>query len=198
MLHPSRIKPEAADALIVVDVQNDFLPGGSLAVPQGDAVVPVLNDVIAEFEQRGLPIFATRDWHPENHCSFHAQGGPWPPHCVAGTEGAAFSPALSLPASAAIVSKATTADKDAYSGFAGTELDRLLRLAGVNRVFVGGLATDYCVLNTVRDARSCGYDVVLLLDAVRAVELNPGDSDKAIAEMKQLGANAVRWQPVAA
>ena len=111
---------------------------------------------------------------------------------------AAKSAALRLPASAAVVSKATTADKDAYSGFAGTELDRLLRLAGVKRVFVGGLATDYCVLNTVRDARGFGYEVVLLLDAVRAVEVNPGDGDKAIAEMKRLGANVIPWQPASA
>lgn len=179
------------DALIVVDVQNDFLPGGSLAVPDGDAVVPVLNAAMAEFEQRGLPIFATRDWHPANHCSFRAQGGPWPPHCVAHSEGAVFAPALRLPAAATIVSKATTADKDAYSGFSGTDLDRLLRAAGVRRVFVGGLATDYCVLNTVRDARASGYEVVLLLDAIRAVDVNPGDGDRAIAEMKQLGAQAV-------
>ncbi len=185
---------KGGDALIIVDVQNDFLPGGGLAVPDGDAVVPVLNAVIGEFERRGLPIFATRDWHPANHCSFRAQGGPWPPHCVAESSGAAFAPALRLPVAATIVSKATTADKDAYSGFSGTELDRLLRAAGVRRVFVGGLATDYCVLNTVRDARACGYDVVLLLGAIRAVDVNPGDGNRAIAEMKQLGAEAMAWQ----
>lgn len=180
------------DALIIVDVQNDFLPGGSLAVPDGDAVIPVLNAVIGEFERGRLRIFATRDWHPANHCSFRAQGGPWPPHCVAESSGAAFAAALRLPAAATIVSKATTADKDAYSGFSGTDLDRLLRSAGVRRVFVGGLATDYCVLNTVRDARVCGYEVILLLDAIRAVDLSPGDGDRAIAEMTRLGAEAVR------
>jgi nicotinamidase/pyrazinamidase len=198
MSHPYATEPRVGDALIVVDVQNDFLPGGSLAVPDGDAVVPVLNEAMAAFERRGLPIFATRDWHPANHCSFRAQGGPWPLHCVAGSVGAAFASALRLPATATIVSKATTADKDAYSGFSGTDMDRLLRAAGVRRVFVGGLATDYCVLNTVRDARACGYDVVLLLGAIRAVDVSPGDGDKAIAEMIQLGTEAVAWQPAAA
>lgn len=194
MSHPNATEPRSGDALVIVDVQNDFLPGGSLAVSQGDAVVPVLNAAIAEFERRGLSIFATRDWHPANHCSFLAQGGPWPPHCIADSRGAAFSPALRLPAAATIVSKATTADKDAYSGFAGTELDRLLLAAGVRRVFVGGLATDYCVLNTVRDARAYGYEVLLLLDAIRAVDVNPGDGERAIAEMKRLGAAPMAWQ----
>lgn len=190
MTGPGLVKPRPGDALIVVDVQNDFLPGGSLAVPGGDLVVPVLNAVIAEFARLSLPIYATRDWHPADHCSFKAQGGPWPPHCVAGTLGAEFAPGLTLPPSAHIISKATTAEKDAYSGFAGTELDRLLREAGVKRLLVGGLATDYCVLSTVRDGRRGGYDLVLLLDAIRAVDVHPGDGDKAIAEMRQLGAVA--------
>ncbi len=179
------------DALIIVDVQNDFLPGGSLAVPEGDRVVPVLNRYIELFHSRGLPIYATRDWHPADHCSFEAQGGIWPPHCVAGTEGAAFAPDLRLPEDAVIVSKATTADKDAYSGFEGTDLAQRLRAQHVQRVFVGGLATDYCVLNTVRDALAAGFQVRVLRGAIRAVNVKPGDGQRAEAEMTELGARFV-------
>jgi nicotinamidase/pyrazinamidase len=182
------IRLGTGDALIVVDVQNDFLPGGSLAVPEGDRIVPVLNAYIAAFRQAGLPVVATRDWHTPDHCSFRAQGGPWPPHCVAGTPGAVFAPGLELPREAWTVSKATTAQADAYSGFEGTDLDGRLREAGVGRVFVGGLATDYCVLNTARDALALGYRTVLLVDAIRAVDVRAGDGERAIAEMKGLGA----------
>jgi nicotinamidase/pyrazinamidase len=192
------ISPRPGDALIVVDVQNDFLPGGSLAVPDGDGVVAPLNALIETFETRGLPIFATRDWHPQNHCSFHARGGPWPPHCIAETPGAQFAAGLRLPASAIIVSKATTPDKDAYSGFGDTELDVLLRKADVQRLFIGGLATDYCVLNTVRDALSLGYEVMLVNDAVRAVNVEPGDGERAIDQMRELGAIPVESDQVSA
>ncbi len=176
------------DALLIVDVQNDFLPAGRLPVPRGDEVVPVLNLVGALFEERGLPAFATRDWHPEAHCSFREQGGPWPPHCIAGTFGAAFPENLRLPRSTVVVSKATRVDRDAYSGFEQTELDGLLRRAGTDRLFVGGLATDYCVLNTVRDGLALGYAVVLLTDAVRAVDVQPGDGARALEQMQRLGA----------
>ncbi|HWQ40357.1 MAG TPA: nicotinamidase [Burkholderiales bacterium] len=185
---PSTLRPRAGDALIIVDVQNDFLPGGALAVPRGDAVIAPLNRYAALFERQGLPVFATRDWHPANHCSFREQGGPWPPHCIADTPGAQFAPGLRLPASARIVSKATSAERDAYSGFAGTDLDAQLRRADVRRVFVGGLATDYCVLNTVKDARALGYEVVLLQDAIQAVDVQPGDGRRAQEEMQRLGA----------
>ena len=190
---PSDIQPialHAGDALVVVDVQSDFLPGGSLAVPRGDEVVAVLNGCLAAFRRSGLPVVATRDWHPGDHCSFRQQGGPWPPHCVAGSQGAGIAPSLQLPTDAIVISKATQQQSDAYSGFEGTELDRLLRQAGVARIFVGGLATDYCVLNTVRDALKLGYDVVLLLDAIRAVDVHAGDGGRAIAEMLQAGAMA--------
>jgi len=183
-----RIALNHADALVIVDVQNDFAPGGSLAVPHGDEVVPVLNRYVEAFDAAGLPVFATRDWHPADHCSFKARGGPWPSHCVAGTQGAGFVPDLALPASATSVSKAAERDRDAYSGFAGTGLEADLRRRGVKRVFVGGLATDYCVLNTVRDARGLGFEVVLLTDAVAAVNVTPGDGPKALAEMLRLGA----------
>jgi len=180
--------PRQGDALLVVDVQNDFLPGGALAVPEGDRVIPLLNAYAGRFSAAGLPVFATRDWHPPDHCSFQAQGGPWPPHCMAGSPGAALAADLQLPEGSTLVSKATTADKDAYSGFEGTDLAQRLDHAGVKRVFVGGLATDYCVLNTVLDAVENGFAVVLLTDAVRAVEVRPGDGAAAIARMLAAGA----------
>lgn len=189
---------QAGDALILVDVQLDFLPGGSLAVPHGDEVVPALNRYIAVFRGLTFPIVATRDWHPPDHCSFRAQGGPWPPHCVAGSAGAHFATLLDLPCEAHIVSKATSRDRDAYSGFEGTGLDDWLRRAGASRVFVGGLATDYCVLNTVRDALRFGYATFLLLDAVRAVDVAAGDGARAIDEMRRLGAMAIEYGQVAA
>lgn len=184
----ARIIPGANDALIVVDVQRDFLPGGALGVARGDEVVAPLNEAARAFERAGRPIFASRDWHPPDHCSFKARGGPWPPHCVAGTAGAGFADALALPASAIVVSKATTADADSYSAFGGTDLAAKLRRLGVSRLVVGGLATDYCVLNTVLDARAQGFGVLVLADAVRAVEVAPGDGERAMAKMKQAGA----------
>ena len=182
------VELQDGDALIVVDVQNDFLPGGNLAVPQGDDVVPVLNAYIDLFLTKGLPIIATRDWHPDNHCSFQAQGGLWPPHCIADTPGAEFAAGLRLPSEFMIISKATAEDKDAYSGFENTELEALLRSHGVRRVFVGGLATDYCVLNTVRDALENRYQVYVLKDAIRAVNVHADDGEKAEQQMTAKGA----------
>jgi nicotinamidase/pyrazinamidase len=199
MADPSgKITLGAHDALIVVDVQVDFLPGGRLAVPDGDAVVPVLNRYLAAFAARGLPVYATRDWHPADHCSFRARGGPWPPHCIADSPGARFAAGLALPPATTVVSKATTADTDAYSGFEGTDLDARLRTAGVRRVLVGGLATDYCVLNTVRDARRLGYEVCLLRDAIRAVNVQPDDGARAETEMQRLGARPLTLDALAA
>lgn len=192
------IRLQRGDALVLVDVQLDFLPGGSLAVPRGGEVVPALNRYIAVFRGLTFPVVATRDWHPPDHCSFRAQGGPWPSHCIAGTDGARFAPLLDLPCEAYIVSKATASDRDAYSGFEGTDLDGWLKRAGVARVFVGGLATDYCVLNTVRDARRLGYATFLLLDAVRAVDATPGDGARAVAEMRDLGAIPIEVGSLAA
>jgi len=186
------ISPRPGDALIVVDVQNDFLPGGALAVPAGDEVVPVLNRYLQRFQARGLPVYATRDWHPPDHCSFRDQGGPWPPHCVAGSPGAEFAADLALPEDAVVISKATAPDREAYSGFQDTDLAGRLRAQGVRRLFVGGLATDYCVLNTVRDALAAGFEVVLLEDAVRAVDLHPGDGERALEEMRDQGARVIR------
>ncbi|MGH8129869.1 MAG: nicotinamidase [Steroidobacteraceae bacterium] len=182
---------DSGDALIVVDVQRDFLPGGALGVPAGDEVVEPLNRAIESFERARLPVYYSRDWHPPDHCSFKAQGGPWPPHCIAGTAGAGFAPELRVSKHAIVISKATTAEADAYSAFQGTTLAEKLRAAGVRRVFVGGLATDYCVKATVLDARNQGFDVELLGEAVRAVEVEPGDGRQAIEEMLQQGAHLV-------
>jgi nicotinamidase/pyrazinamidase len=176
----------AADALLLVDVQHDFLPGGALPVARADEVVPVLNGWIARFARQGRPVFATRDWHPPNHCSFLPQG-PWPVHCVAGTAGAALASALRVPPDAILVDKGGEPQRDAYSGFAGTGLAEQLRERGVGRLFVGGLATDYCVLHTVEDAVALGFGVVVIADAVRAVDAHPGDGAAAIAHMRALG-----------
>lgn len=188
---------QPGDALVVVDVQNDFV-SGSLAVPGGAEVIAPLNGYIAAFEAHGLPVIATRDWHPANHLSFRARGGPWPPHCVAGTPGAEFAPALLVPQAALRVSKATEPERDAYSGFEGTGLDAALKRLGVRRLFVGGLATDYCVLRTVLDAIAHGYRTCLLADAIRAVNVRPGDGERAEAEMRNAGAVALTLGDIAA
>jgi nicotinamidase/pyrazinamidase len=188
MQNPPDSTPRSGDALMVVDIQNDFLPGGALAVLQGNRVMAPLNRYIGLFHDRGLPIFATRDWHPEDHCSFQAQGGPWPPHCIAGTPGAEFPPDLELPEETVVISKATAPGLEAYSGFEGTDLARRLREAGVGRVFVGGLATDYCVQATVSDALKAGFDALVLTDAVRAVAVHPGDGQRALEAMRRAGA----------
>jgi len=182
---------QVSDALLVVDMQNDFLPGGALAVPGGDEVIPMLNRYIALFEQRELPVFASRDWHTPDHCSFKPQGGAWPPHCVANSPGAEFAPGLDLPATTVGVLKGARQDRDAYSAFEGTDLSQRLQRAGVKRLFIGGLTTDYCVLNTVRDALKLGFDICLLRDAIRAVDVQPGDGERAEAEMLRLGAKTV-------
>jgi nicotinamidase/pyrazinamidase len=176
------------DALLIIDVQNDFLEGGGLAVPGADEIIPVINSYIEIFKRASLPIFASRDWHPADHCSFQQYGGPWPSHCVAGTFGAEFSADLKLPPHTRIISKATNVEKEAYSDFDETDLTDQLKSLGVRRLFVCGLATDYCVLNTVRDALARNYNVMLLQDAIRAVNLKPDDGDKARAEMRALGA----------
>jgi nicotinamidase/pyrazinamidase len=176
------------DALLVIDMQVDFLPGGKLGVPNGHAVLAPVNRLLSLFDSRDFPIYASRDWHPANHCSFALRGGPWPPHCVAGTPGAAFSEQLDLPAGAVVVSKADTLDVDAYSAFNGTSLAARLHARGVRRVVVCGLATDYCVLNTVVDARENGFEVIIVPEAMRAVDVAPGDGERAIARMTALGA----------
>jgi len=184
---------QSKNALIVVDVQNDFCPGGALPVTEGDQVVSPLNRYIAKFEQAGSPIFATRDWHPVKTSHFNTSGGPWPPHCIQGSPGAEFHPALKLPSETVIVSAGMGPDEDGYSGFLGRDangnkLVDLLRQRGVQRIFVGGLATDYCVKHTVLDGLKEGFKVVLLTDSVRGVNLQPDDSARAIKEMLNAGA----------
>lgn len=180
-------------ALVLVDVQNDFCPGGALAVPHGDEVVEPLNREIERFRRSGRPIVASRDWHPDQTTHFQSGGGPWPPHCVQNRSGAAFHPELKLPPEAIVVSKGTGATEDAYSAFDARDesdrpLDDVLRERGARRLFVGGLATDYCVRATVLDALRLGYDVTLLAEAIRGVDVRPGDSDRAIEEMRSAGA----------
>ena len=191
------IRPGSGDALIVVDVQNDFVTG-SLAVPGAAAVVRPLNRALARFAAQGLTVCTTQDWHPADHASFAAQGGPWPEHCVAGTAGAALVAGLVLPPTTAATFKGTRRDADAYSAFSGTSLADELRRRQVRRVFVGGLATDYCVLNTVRDAIASGFDVVVLADAIRAVDVRPGDGVRAASEMRELGASFATTDEVCA
>jgi nicotinamidase/pyrazinamidase len=177
-------------ALIVVDVQNDFCPGGALAVAQGDEVVAPLNKLVEEFLERGEPVFKSRDWHPEKTRHFAAYGGTWPVHCVQRTKGAEFHPELIDDMHIRIISKGL-GDEDSYSAFDGTDLALQLRRLSVEEVWVGGLATDYCVKNTVLDALKEGFRVKALENAMRAVELKPGDGERALAEMRAAGAEVV-------
>jgi nicotinamidase/pyrazinamidase len=174
-------------ALLVVDVQNDFCPpSGSLAVPRGDQVVPVINRLAERFSR----VVTTQCWHPPDHCSFQAQGGPWPPHCVAGTGGAELHPGIKLSPVHRVL-KGTLSQKDAYSGFDGTDLLDWLRTQGVDTVFVTGLATDYCVRATALDARNAGLMVYAVTDACRGVEVRPGDSERAWRDLLEAGVRLV-------
>jgi nicotinamidase/pyrazinamidase len=175
-------------ALIVVDVQVDFCPGGALAARYGDQVVPRLNRIIRAFEELGLPVFFTRDWHPLDHVSFRSKSGPWPPHCVQGSPGAKFHPELEVPRDAEVVSKGDRPSEEAYSGFQGTDLEARLKRLEVGELFIGGLATDYCVKETTLDALRAGFTVVVLKDCVRPVDVKPGDGARALADMQKAGA----------
>ena len=180
-------------ALLIVDVQNDFCPGGALAVKDGDQVVAPLNREIERFRAAGRPIVASRDWHPAETTHFVGGGGRWPPHCVADQPGAAFHAALRLPPDAIVVSKGSGPTEDAYSAFeardaAGRRLAEILRQQGVRRLVVGGLATDYCVRASALDALGQGLQVELLREAIRGVDVNPGDSERALAELAAAGA----------
>ncbi len=186
----------AGDALLIVDVQRDFTPGGALPAPDGDRIVPVLNEYARRFAARGLPVFASRDWHPPQTAHFLAFGGPWPPHCVQNTEGAAFHPDLALPDGAHVVSKGMDPVDHGYSAFEavlddGRSLDRALADLAVRRLFVGGIATDYCVRASVLDAAIHGYVPVLLLDAIKGIDVEPGDVDRALDEMARAGARTI-------
>jgi nicotinamidase/pyrazinamidase len=183
---------EQGDALLLVDPQNDFCPGGSLAVAGGDQVMPVLNRWAAAAERSGIPVFVSRDWHPGQTTHFVTQGGIWPPHCVAGTPGAEFHPGLQLPASSIVVSKGMGETEDAYSAFQardshGRPLVELLRERGVRHIYVMGLATDYCVKESSLSAATEGFRVTVVTDGIRAVNLQPEDGDHALAEMRSAG-----------
>jgi nicotinamidase/pyrazinamidase len=175
------------DGLIVVDVQNDFCPGGALAVPDGDAVVAPINRLMEE-----VPFtVATRDWHPPDHHSFAQHGGRWPVHCVQESSGAELHPKLHRSEIDAVVDKGQNLDDEGYSGFGGTELERLLRERDVDTVHVAGLALDYCVRATALDARRLGFRVVLHREATRGIDAEPGDEDRALEEMREAGVEVV-------
>jgi nicotinamidase/pyrazinamidase len=166
--HPKEcLRP--GDALLIVDVQPDFCPGGALPVPEGDAVIPELNRWIEAAGERGVPIYASRDWHPPEHPSFQLQGGEWPSHCVQDTAGAAYHPALALPVSTVKIAKGTRLDRDQYSAFDETGLTEHLRTRGITRLWIGGLAEDVCVRATALDARRAGFDTHLIASATRAL-----------------------------
>ena len=193
----------SSDALVIVDVQNDFCPGGALAVQDGDRVVPLLNRYAARFAALGGAVFATRDWHPARTKHFKEYGGIWPPHCVQDTPGAAFHPALVLPAGTEVVSKGMDPETDAYSAFHSETSDGQPFAAAlaehcVQRLFIGGLATDYCVKATVLDALAEGFEVVVLEDAVRAVEVEPGAGARAFDEIAAAGGRFTRLEQLAA
>lgn len=190
---------EPYDALLVVDVQNDFLPGGALPVSGGDRVVPALNRYIALFAERRRPICLSRDWHPRETAHFSAHGGPWPPHCIQGTHGAAFAPQLVVPSDAIVFSKGATWDAESYSAFLGRDsqgvsLAERLRQQGVTHLYVGGLALDYCVKRSVLDALAHGLVTTLLIDATRAVNLETHDAEEAIEEMVRAGAQLATFE----
>ena len=180
------------DALLIVDPQNDFCPGGALGVASGDRIMSVLNAWAAAADAAQAPIFVSRDWHPARTTHFKEFGGVWPPHCVMGTHGAEFHPDLHLPADACVVSKGMGEAEDAYSAFqardeSGTLLGALLQHAGIHRLYIGGLATDYCVQSSALDAVKAGYQVTVIADAIAAVNLQPDDGAHAVEAMRAAG-----------
>jgi len=178
------------DALILVDVQNDFCPGGALPIEDGDQVVPVLNRWLTAAVSQGIPVFASRDWHPKGHLSFQSEGGLWPPHCLQDSPGAAFHPDLNLPESTVLVTKGVRFDLDQNSVFEQTGLAVELHKRGITRLFVGGLAEDVCVLASVLDGLEQGFEVTLISDATRPV--SPQGGEKARDQMKEKGARFTR------
>ncbi len=191
------------EALLLIDIQNDFIPGGSLGVPHGEAVVPVANALAAAFAAHDITVAASRDFHPERTVHFQEFGGRWPKHCVIGTSGASFHPDLDLPDSTLVVSNGMDPERDAYSAFEGVsddghDLDALLRSRQVERLYVLGLATDYCVRWSVDDALRRGYQVFLVEDGIRGVDIQPGDSQANIEAMVAAGATLVESAEVLA
>lgn len=185
---------EQHDALLIVDPQVDFCPGGALPVPSGDRIF----DAVNRLADAAPLVVASRDWHPADHCSFAAQGGPWPPHCVQGTPGAELHPRLDRAGIDLVVSKGDDPARDAYSAFDGTGLAGTLRDRGVDRLILTGLATDYCVRASVLDAIAAGFGVVVVEDGIGAVDVSPGDGERALAEMREKGATIARAADVEA
>jgi nicotinamidase/pyrazinamidase len=190
-------KLDRTDALIVVDVQNCFCPGGALPVKEGDKIIPLINKYIQKFQKAGAKIYATRDWHPPDHKSFKEYGGIWPPHCLKGSKGAEFRSDLKLPEETTVISTGDKPYVEGYSGFDHTNLERKLKEDGVDRVFVGGLATDYCVKYTVLDAVEKSFETILLIDAIKGVNRKPGDAERAIGEMVKKGAKKATLSEIA-
>lgn len=186
------------DALLVIDVQNDFLPHGCLPVPEGDRVIAPLNRYLGAFSRRGLAVIVTRDWHPSGHCSFRERGGPWPAHCLAGSAGAAFPESLALPEQYDLIDKAVQPEREDLSGFGTEALPACLERRGVDRLFVAGLATEYCVLETVLDGLGHGYAVVVLVDAIEALERQAGDAERAMERMADAGARFTTFDQLGA
>jgi nicotinamidase/pyrazinamidase len=173
-------------ALLLVDVQNDFLPGGALAVPDGDAILGHVKELVdsPDFDL----VVATRDWHPPDHDSFREQGGPWPPHCVQGTPGAEIHESIPRERIDAVVNAGFEPHLEGYTGFEETDLEEILRRHGIDEMVVVGLATDYCVKHTALDAVRKGFDVVIDTAGIRGIDAEPGDSDRALQELEQAGA----------
>lgn len=183
-------------ALVIIDVQNDFCPGGALAVPEGDIVVPALNKYTQIFQKAGAAIYASRDWHPDKTKHFKAFGGVWPPHCIQGTNGAKFHPDLKLSPQTIILTKGEDPNEDSYSAFQAHDSEKKpfaagLRERGIEHLYVGGLATDYCVKATILDAIKHGFKATVLMDAIKGVDIKPGDSSNAIQEMEKAGAGKI-------
>jgi nicotinamidase/pyrazinamidase len=171
-------------ALLIIDFQNDFTSGGALEVPGGDEIAEPVKRLAPQFDY----VFATRDWHPPDHASFETEGGPWPVHCVQGTQGAELHPAMREVRVDGIVDVGAERDDEGYSGFENSKLEDLLRGGGVEEVVVVGLATDYCVRASTIDACRLGFETTVVTDAIRAVDVNPGDGDRALEEMQAAGA----------
>jgi nicotinamidase/pyrazinamidase len=192
MTSPMKMKK----ALLIVDVQNDFCPSGALAVPEGDKIISNLNQYTEIFSKNKLPIFASRDWHPEKTGHFKKFGGLWPDHCVQNTGGALFHPELKLPKETIILSKGMNPQTDSYSAFQaqdsnGRQFEDILKASGIEELYIGGLATDYCVKSSVLDALKRGFKVKLMVDAIKGVNIKSNDSKDAIEEMVNNGANQI-------
>jgi len=187
---------EEKAALLIVDVQKDFCPGGALAAPGGDQIIAALNRHLAEAREHEIPVYASRDWHPAVTSHFKQYGGEWPPHCVQGTAGARFHADLKLPPDAVVISKGDDPAKPGYSAFdghteSGKSLAHDLHDRNVTRLYVSGIATDYCVKASALDALRAGFDVRVLTDSITGIDVNPGDSDRALEELTREGAQLV-------